>query len=345
MSWTQDICSFCMACIRPCLTGAIDHWPMVAQTYTVGEQLSWRRLPTVEPTSPHRAPNSLFTRDSPAVATVASTQRVTQEPEESEVRLILLDFGACQFPFLEGQSIDVVPPGERADGRTRAMRLYSIACARDGEQTGTNTMALFVKRVAEPRADGTVFRGVASNWLCDLRPGDRIEVVGPFGETFLMPDDPEAELLLIGTGTGRASFRGFAQRRLRTAPHARGQLHLFFGTRTPQVFPTLEPLRLNPHLLRDRELVYSRTSGWDREHVQDRMRQKAGVLAQVLRHDRLHVFVCGSRGLEQGVNDTLTQIGQQHGVDWPVLRRALNAAGRYHVETYQIAVTSFGWRG
>ena len=153
-------------------------------------------------------------------------------------------------------------------------------------------MALFVKRVIGARPDGSLFRGVASNWLCDLRPGDRIEVVGPFGETFLLPDDPEAELLMIGTGTGRAPFRGFLQRRLRTSPNALGRQHMFFGTRTPQMFPTLGSLLSNPEFLPTRELVYSQTAGWDREYVQDRMRQRAGSLATMLRNDHLHIYIC-----------------------------------------------------
>ena len=109
------------------------------------------------------------------------------------------------------------------------MRLYSIASARDGERPNTNNLSLSVKRIVEGRPDGSVFRGVASNWLCDLSPGDTIPIVGPFGATFLTPDDPEAELLMVCTGTGVAPFRGFTHRRRRTMPHARGKLFLFFG--------------------------------------------------------------------------------------------------------------------
>jgi hypothetical protein len=102
------------------------------------------------------------------------------------------------------------------------MRLYSIACARDGEKPNTRTMALAVKRVVERDAQGGEVRGVASNWLCDLGPGDRVDLIGPFGSTFLMPDDSEADILMICTGTGVAPFRGFTHRRRRTYPNAIG---------------------------------------------------------------------------------------------------------------------------
>ncbi|WP_336490799.1 4Fe-4S binding protein [Methylobacterium nigriterrae] len=331
-----DICNFCMACVRPCPTGAVDNWFMLNRPYTVAEQLGWHQLPprVSKPPTILRPPTQLFRREAPAVATFVSSKRLTQEEEASEVRLIVIDFGDVAFPFLEGQCIGVVPPGKRSDSRPRGLRIYSIASARDGEEPGTSTMALFVKRVIGSRPDGSVFHGVASNWLCDLRPGDRIDVVGPFGETFLLPDDPEAELLMIGTGTGRAPFRGFLQRRLRTAPDALGRQHMFFGTRTPQMFPTLDSLLSNPEFLPTKELTYSGAAGWEREYVQDRMRQRAGSLATMLRNDHLHIYICGSRGLEEDVDVALAEISQEHCINWPVLRQTLHSTGRYHAETY-----------
>jgi len=277
---------------------------------------------------------NLFQRDAPAIAAVASSERVSTQEDDSEVRLIVLDFGATHFPFLEGQSVGVVPPGTRDDGRPRAMRLYSVASARDGEWPGTNTVALFVRRVAFSGAGGTPAGGQTSNWLCDRRPGDRIEVLGPFGDTFLLPDDPATEILMIGTGTGRAPFRGFAQRRLRTAPHGPGNLHIFFGARTPQVFPAIEQLIADPALLPSREVAYSQAQATAKEHVQDRMRRRATELEVVLRHKRLHVYVCGSLGLESTVDATLDEIARARGVDWPALRQQLLDSGRYHAETY-----------
>ncbi len=332
----MDTCGFCMACVRPCPTGAIGNWLLVDRPYTKDEQLAWHRLPrqATGPPSGATTLTGVFRREAPAIATVASSDTVTTAEDGSEVRLIVLDFGATHFPFLEGQSIGVVPPGARSDGRPRAMRLYSVASARDGEQPGTNTMAVFVRRVVRPGHGGTPVLGLTSNWLCDRRPGDPVEVLGPFGETFLFPEDPRAEILMVGTGTGRAPFRGFAQRRLRTAPHGPGRLHIFFGARTPQLFPAIDELIADPTLLPSREVAYSKAQGRDTEHVQDRMRRRSAEVASALRHDHLNVYVCGSSGLEDTVNTTLAEIGVAHGIDWPGLRQQLLRDGRYHVETY-----------
>ena len=362
------LCAFCMACARPCPTGAIDNWFMVSRPYTLAEQFGWRELPAkVTPAggpeaaidalddealallnAAHqgmggraRAPASAakpqinaFNRADPARATVSGTLRVTADGAESDVRHIILDFGAVPFPFLEGQSIGVVPPGRQPDGRPHAMRLYSVASARDGERPNTNNLALTVKRVPMERTADGVAQGIASNWLCDLRQGDQVAVTGPFGATFLMPDDPDADLLMICTGTGVSPFRGFTHRRRRVAPDARSKLHLVFGARSPAELPYFGPLQKYQRSQLDYDLVYSRVPGAAKEYVQDRLRHRAADIAGLLRRDTAHIYVCGLSGLEHGVDAAFASIGRSHGIDWPELRTRMREAGRFHVETY-----------
>jgi benzoyl-CoA 2,3-dioxygenase component A len=358
------LCGFCMACVRPCPTGAIDNWFAVAEPHSVAEQFGWRELPKPAPASGgdeaavdalddealallevahqgmgglSRAPASaskprinVFNRGNPAVATVAGTLRVTAEDADSDVRHVILDFGPVPFPVLEGQSIGVVPPGPGPDGApSHAMRLYSVASARDGERPNTNNLAITVKRVLLPGV-----RGVASNWLCDLRQGDTVEVTGPFGATFLMPDDPEADLLMVCTGTGVSPFRGFTHRRLRSAPNARGRLHLFFGARSPRELPYFGRLQTYQRSQLDYELAYSRLPGAAKEYAQDRLRRRAGDVAALLRRETTHIYVCGLRGMEAGVERALADIAVADGLDWPALRAGMRETGRLHIETY-----------
>jgi benzoyl-CoA 2,3-dioxygenase component A len=251
--------------------------------------------------------------------------RITAPSAGSDVRHIVLSFGELAFPVLEGQSIGVLPPVSDPDGRPYAMRLYSVASARDGEKRNANNVALTVKRVPG---------GLVSEWLCNLKVGERIAVAGPFGSTFLMPDDPEANILMICTGTGAAPFRAFTERRRRVAPAARGRLTMFFGARTPEELPYFGPLQKVPRSLLEQHLVYSRLPGAAKEYVQDRMRERAADVAPLLADGATHIFICGLKGMEEGVDAALAEIGADAGFDWASLKRRMRGEGRYHVETY-----------
>ena len=53
---------------------------------------------------------------SPTIATVVGNFALTEAGASSDIRHIVLDFGAMPFPVLEGQSIGIVPPGVDAHG-------------------------------------------------------------------------------------------------------------------------------------------------------------------------------------------------------------------------------------
>lgn len=350
-------CNLCMNCIPPCPTGSIDNWRIVTSAYSVDEQYSWMELPAQEPIavagqgeaidadvqalidSAHMgaggksiAPASaakpavnLFNRDKPAVATVTGNYRLTHEDSDVDVHHIILDFGDTAFPVLEGQSIGIVAPGLDAEGKPHRVRLYSIASPRHGERPNHNNLALTVKR--EPN-------GVCSNYMCDLKKGDRIEVTGPFGATFLMPNDPAANIVMICTGTGSAPFRAFTEWRRRTAPNAPGRMVLFFGARRPQDLPYFGPLQKVPDALLGKHFAYSRVPNEKKVYVQDLMRQEDAMLAGLLRSPATHIYVCGLKGMEQGVDSALDDICRGAEMRWHEMRDAMRAEGRYHVETY-----------
>lgn len=362
-----EICNNCMKCVRPCPTGAIDHWLSVERPFRVSEQLAWTRLPAEEADNqplltpdaldreaadilaiahaamggPARAPFAAskprintFTRDTPAKATVTGNARITADVAYSDVHHIVLDFGNEPFQYLEGQSIGVFPPGVDENGRPHAMRLYSIATARDGERPNTNNLGLTIKRVTVEDNSDAGRPGIASNWMCDLKVGDELDVVGPFGATYLMPDDPMADLLMVCTGTGVSPFRGFTHRRRRTSPNGPGGLFLFFGARTPEELPYFGPLQRYLQSELHRELVYSRVDRSEREYVQDRLLKRAELVAGLLRKPTTHFYVCGLLGLEEGVDSAMQEICAERSMNWSDLRREMREQGRFHIETY-----------
>jgi benzoyl-CoA 2,3-dioxygenase component A len=182
---------------------------------------------------------------------------------------------------------------------------------------------------------GQPIDGVCSNYLCDLKKGDTVTVIGPFGSTFLMPNHPNSHLLMICTGTGSAPMRAMTEYRRRgRLSGATGKLMLFFGARTKQELPYFGPLTSLPRDFIDTNLAFSRTPGVARRYVQDAMRERAPDVARLLGDDNTYIYVCGLKGMEEGVMQALADIADRHGLDWHVLWDRLKREGRLHIETY-----------
>lgn len=340
-----EACNGCMACIAGCPTGAIDNWRSVPRSaaYSVSEQLTWDELPAPAADAPmpvmaegHAAPASaampvetLYSRDAPLQARLVASRRLTAAASASEIRHIVLEV-AADFRCLEGQSIGIIPPGHDATGRRHMMRLYSVASARGGEGGVANHVALTVKRVLEDH-HGKPHRGIGSNYICDLVPGATVEVTGPHGSSFLMPDDPGASLLMICTGTGIAPMRGMLARRL---GRAAGRQVLFYGGRTPEDLPYHDELRALPHGFLDLNVAFSRVSGQPKRYVQDALRDRAGLVADCLADETCFIYLCGLKGMETGVLEAFEAICRENGTDGHGLVARLRAARRLHVETY-----------
>lgn len=269
-------------------------------------------------------------------ATVVGNVRVTEVGKEYDTHHIVLDFGAMPFPVLEGQSIGVVPPGLDASGRPHHPRQYSIASPRNGERPGYNNVSLTIKRVLEDHT-GTPVRGVASNYMCDLKVGDKVQVTGPFGATFLMPNHPKSHIVMICTGTGSAPMRAMTEwrRRLRASGKFEGgKLMLFFGARTKEELPYFGPLQSLPKDFIDINLAFSRTPGQPKRYVQDLMRERAADVGALLADPNAYFYVCGLKAMEEGVVLALKDIAQGAGLDWEAIGAALKRDGRLHLETY-----------
>lgn len=269
-------------------------------------------------------------------ATVTGNVRVTEVGREYDTHHIVLDFGSMPFPVLEGQSIGVVPPGVDARGRTHHARQYSVASARNGERPGYNNLSLTIKRVLEDY-HGNPVKGVASNYMCDLEIGDQVEVIGPFGNSFLMPNHPRSNIVMICTGTGSAPMRAMTEwrRRLRkSGKFEGGKLMLFFGARTKEDLPYFGPLQKLPHDFIDINFAFSRTPEQPKRYVQDVMRERAADLAQLIDDPNTYFYVCGLRAMEEGVALALHDIASQAGLDWDQVGEKMKRQARLHVETY-----------
>jgi benzoyl-CoA 2,3-epoxidase subunit A len=362
-----DKCDSKNACLPPCPTGAIDSFRMVAQPFSIEEQFEWDDLPDDQgaggddaapselpedvaritaiateglggrPVPPWSAAHpyvNIYTPDRPAIGAIAGNLRLTDANADVDIHHIVIDMGTTAFPFLEGQSIGILPPGTDENGRPHHVRLYSVASPREGERPGYNNLALSIKRIDQDE-NGNDVHGVASNYLCDLKKGAEVKITGPFGNTFLMPNEPDARVVMICTGTGSAPFRAMTERRRRRASiYRNGSLHLFFGARRRSELPYFGPLMKLPKDLIDVELAFSREQDTPKQYVQDRLRARADDMAELIQDQNSYFFICGHKRMEEGVHDAFREICTSHDLDWAEIFPELRDAGRFHVETY-----------
>ncbi len=195
---------------------------------------------------------------------------------------------------------------------------------------GYNNLSLTVKRVTADH-DGGRCAAWHRTTCATSQVGDTVQVIGPFGNTFLMPNHPRSHLVMICTGTGSAPMRAMTEwrRRLRqSGKFEGGRLLLFFGARTQQELPYFGPLMSLPKDFIDVNLAFSRTPGEPKRYVQDAdARARPTILPALLADPDAYFFVCGIQAMEQGVLEALRDIATGAGHDWAALAAEMQAHG------------------
>jgi ferredoxin--NADP+ reductase len=84
--------------------------------------------------------------------------------------------------------VGILPPGKNKKGRDHKLRLYSISSPTSGESGNRHLISTTVKRTIE-EFEEKLYIGVASNYLADLKPGEKVKMTGPSGRRFLLPEN------------------------------------------------------------------------------------------------------------------------------------------------------------
>lgn len=158
-----------------------------------------------------KVPLNLYRPNSPLVTKCIYNELIVGEGAPGETNHVIFNHDG-NLKYLEGQSIGVMAPGLDAKGKPHKVRLYSIASTQHGDFGDDKTISLVVKRLVYEDEEGNEVKGVCSNHICDLKPGDDVAVSGPVGTAMLMPTDPNATIIMLATGTGIAPFRSFMRR-------------------------------------------------------------------------------------------------------------------------------------
>ncbi len=290
---------------------------------------------------------NLYNVKSPIQVKVVENRIVTKESSPNIVRHLVFDVSGTQLEgnVIAGQSVGVLTPGEDQNGKPHKLRLYSMASPSRGEGGQSHLISTTVKRTIE-EIDGKLYTGVASNYLCDLQPGDPVLLTGPSGRRFLLPEDANAyQYLFFATGTGVAPFRGMIQ----DLDLSKTSATLAFGCayRTDVLYADeFDPLARDQasfHFLKAISREDRRTDG-SKAYVHTLLEDAPeAVRTQVAAKNTL-IYICGLKGMEWGIYKTLLQQGHSsyfdpkndEGVAW--LKSVASGAAKITEEDFKTYV-------
>jgi len=285
-----------------------------------------------------------------------------------ETAHVTFDHGG-KVPYIEGQSIGVIAPGPDKKGETPAkIRLYSIASSAVGDDETSKTVSLCVKRVVEVDGkfanrevgedkadkagthfpDNKVYRGVCSNHICDMSPGDEVLITGPTGAEMLLPEDPAANIIMLATGTGIAPMRSYLRLLFSDAAGAaadgsrkfKGLAWLFMGVPYSKSllyddehteYKAKYPGQFRYDYAVSRE---QKNAAGQKMYIQTKMAEYAEDLWELMQKPNTHVYMCGLKGMESGMEECFSPLAEKNGLVWTDFAKAMKKAKRYHVEVY-----------
>ncbi|MFU8811914.1 MAG: FAD-binding oxidoreductase [Balneolaceae bacterium] len=258
---------------------------------------------------------NIYSPKNPVEVKVVENYIVTRESSPNIVRHITFDVSGTDLvnKVRVGQSIGILPPGEDSNGRPHKLRLYSVSSPTSGEHGKHHLVSTTVKRTIE-ELDNKLYLGVASNYLADLSPGDTVQVTGPSGRRFLLPENPaDFNYIFFATGTGIAPFRGMIKE-LYGEHNFSNSCVLIFGCpyRTDllyaDLFESFDEKHENFHYLKSISREARRSDG-SKFYVQTQLQDEKELLRPILAQENTLIYICGMKGMESGIYRELVDQG------------------------------------
>lgn len=284
-----------------------------------------------------------FDISDPFSVELVSSERITDPEADAEVRHLVFEMPPKQkFEFVEGQSVAVLVPGPHEFGNRHHMRLYSIASPHCGEHGRHARFALCVRRCFYiDTVSGERYPGKASNYLCDLMPGDVVEMAGPYNCAFNMPDDDTANMLMVGVGTGIAPFRAFIRHIYEERREWKGKVRLFFGANTGMELLYRNEYNQDLGLYYDYttfkafETVSARPQQYEAPPDMDRLlEENSNEVWGLVRNPKTFVYVAGLTDVEHKFYKAMSAAAGSE-MAWRQMREDLISDGRYAELLYE----------
>ncbi len=266
---------------------------------------------------------------------VLESTRITPADYPDEVRHIVLEIDRGASSFKLGQSIGLLVPGPHEFGNEDHFRLYSVASIDEDETPGTCNISLCVKRCFYiDEVNGEQYPGVASNYLCDLQPGDIITLTGPYGIAFSLPEDPTANILMIGLGTGIAPFRAFVKHIYDEVGNWKGKVRLFYGAKRGMELLYMNDQKNDLANYYDKETFKAFEAVSPRPHLDEpidlerSLSENAAEVWELLQDVNTYVYVAGLEKVSDMLDSALSKMAGSE-EKWLRLKKHLMACDRW----------------
>ena len=69
-------------------------------------------------------------------------------------------------------------------------------------------------------------------------------------------------------------------------------------------------------------------------YIQHRVAEYAEDLWAMLQEPKTHLYMCGLKGMESGIEEGLSPFAKEKGVEWKDFVKTLKKEHRWHVEVY-----------
>ncbi len=214
-------------------------------------------------------------------------------------------------------------------------RLYSVASSLRAHQGEAHLLVGAVRW----ESHGKKRKGVASSYFADRRKtADTARIYVKPNRHFRLPEDGNKPIIMIGSGTGVAPYRGFIEERAELG--AKGKSWLFFGERN-YTNDFLYQLDWQDHIaagvLTNIDVAFSRDQP-EKIYVQHRLWERRAEIQKWVA-DGAHLYVCGDeKGMAKDVDATLVKILAETAKGDEDAGRAklkeLSKAGRYQRDVY-----------
>ncbi|OHD17362.1 MAG: oxidoreductase [Spirochaetes bacterium GWD1_61_31] len=228
-------------------------------------------------------------------STVSSIKTITHDIKEAVFRLD----NPGEIEFMAGQYVQlVVPP--YGTFKESVQRAYSMS-SKPGDRQAVELLIRLVPG------------GIATTWVHQfLKEGDRVELVGPFGEFHVR--DTTAAMVCVAGGSGMAPFKSMFYDILQNSSYPEKEIWYFFGARSGRDMFYLDELRQLETLLPRFHFVPALSE----PSSDDKWTGETGLITDVLERflkerigtaKGLEGYLCGSPGMINACTTVMTRNG------------------------------------